>query len=150
MHVTEAARQRARAAAELASRRRTSSLLTALAHWHRVVAGEARRRAAIKVCITAKRVTMHWFLQWYWEAYDDEIRSTLQTLMGTCDDTLHDLYTAHLPGAQQHLLSSQSIFHVRAHHPPTHSSPASLLISRELSLSLRRVRGIAAVGGGGL
>lgn len=124
MYLTEAARQRIRAAAELAIRRRTSQLLGALAHWHRVVAGEARRRAAIKVCITAKRVTMHWFLQWYWEAYDDEIRTTLQTLMGTCDDTLHDLYTAHLPGAQQHLMSSQSIFHVRSH-PPALLAPPS-------------------------
>jgi hypothetical protein len=124
--VTDAARQRARAAAELASGRRTSQLLAALSHWHRVVAGEARRRAAIKVCITAKRVTMHWFLQWYWEAYDDEIRSTLQMLMGTCDDTLHDLYTAHLPGTQQHLLSSQSIFHVRTPQLLKHSLPACL------------------------
>ena len=56
-----------------------------------------RRRRLISTNITDKRVTMRWFLNWYWHAYDQEIRGSLMMLTGTCDDALTDLYCDYLP-----------------------------------------------------
>ena len=50
------------------------------------------RKEKMHRCVTAKRVVMQWFLQWYWDAYDDEIRSALRLLYGSTEGAMDSLY----------------------------------------------------------
>jgi hypothetical protein len=87
-------------------------MLQALKRWKSVIDWVNKRRALISVNVTAKRVTVHWFLQWYWDAYDIEIKSSLQMLMGTCDEAMGDLYEPRLGGGEykDNQISKSSIF----------------------------------------
>jgi len=55
---------------------------------------------------------VHWFLQWYWDAYDIEIKSSLQMLMGTCDEAMGDLYEPRPGGGEynDNQISKSTIF----------------------------------------
>lgn len=60
--------------------------------WRQHVADEFAKEAKIKSCIRSKRVLKDWFVNWYWDAYEDEIRSTLKLLYGTTEEVLGQLY----------------------------------------------------------
>lgn len=75
----------------IAKRKRTAMLDSWIA-WRQLVADEFARQAKIRACIRSKRVMKDWFVNWYWDAYEDEIRSTLKLLYGTTEDVLGQLY----------------------------------------------------------
>uniref|UniRef100_A0A7S3UCA5 Sfi1 spindle body domain-containing protein n=1 Tax=Picocystis salinarum TaxID=88271 RepID=A0A7S3UCA5_9CHLO len=69
-----------------------SALTSVWISWRQHVADEFAREAKIKSCIRSKRVLKDWFVNWYWDAYEDEIRSTLKLLYGTTEEVLGQLY----------------------------------------------------------
>lgn len=69
-----------------------SALSSVWISWRQHVADEFAKEAKIKSCIRSKRVLKDWFVNWYWDAYEDEIRSTLKLLYGTTEEVLGQLY----------------------------------------------------------
>eukprot|EP00232_Nephroselmis_pyriformis_P025886 CAMPEP_0182858934 /NCGR_PEP_ID=MMETSP0034_2-20130328/3978_1 /TAXON_ID=156128 /ORGANISM="Nephroselmis pyriformis, Strain CCMP717" /LENGTH=69 /DNA_ID=CAMNT_0024990439 /DNA_START=128 /DNA_END=333 /DNA_ORIENTATION=+ len=49
-------------------------------------------RERLKRCVVHKRVTKDWFLEWYWGAYENEIRAALGMLYGSTGEALEELY----------------------------------------------------------
>ena len=60
--------------------------------WWSLIEKARRMKDKLRRCVTAKRLVTQWFLGWYWNAYDDEIRSALRLLYGSAEGAMDSLY----------------------------------------------------------
>lgn len=47
----------------------------------------------LRTCIARKRISMKLFLQWYWDAFDEDIKFTLRRILNTTEEEINSPYT---------------------------------------------------------
>jgi len=87
-------RQSRSLAGQLAAPRRRLSLSLALGHWRRATQLALEARAAVRRSVTARKVAKDWFLGWYSNAFELEIKQAMEALYGACDDRLDEVVGA--------------------------------------------------------
>jgi len=58
-------------------------IVRVLAGWVAVFKTRAEQMANLRMCITRKRVAQKWFLRWYWDAFDTDIKVALTDILET-------------------------------------------------------------------
>ena len=73
---------RERLIVNVVSRLNRSSLRAAMAKWCQVVEEREIHREMIRRNLRAKRVGMNFFMNWYWDAFDNDIQETMADMFG--------------------------------------------------------------------
>ena len=73
---------RDRLIANVVSRTNRSTLRLAMEKWREVVNEREIHREIIRRNLRAKRVAMNFFMNWYWDAFDNDIQETMANMFG--------------------------------------------------------------------
>ncbi|KAK3237308.1 hypothetical protein CYMTET_52602, partial [Cymbomonas tetramitiformis] len=90
------------------AKRHLQNAFTAMVHF---VEELNRSREHLKHCLRTKRITMQWFMNFYWDAYECDIRHSLEMLTGTCDNAMGELFQGSLPmGLRKSIINHSEVF----------------------------------------
>ena len=78
---------------------------SSMSAWREEVLCIARRIECVRSCIRSKRLLMTWWMSWYWDSHEPEIRLALTSLYGNCEDTMDQIFDS------DKMPKGRSIFH---------------------------------------
>jgi hypothetical protein len=128
-----------------------------LAGWVAVFKTRAEQMANLRMCITRKRVAQKWFLRWYWDAFDTDIKVALTDILETPEtaevlgtywtsDDLRDAGAKRTPSRGQYAPRDSPV----AVFPPESSTGGVLWRSDSRDSRLSNVNPVFDSGGSGL
>ena len=65
--------------------------------WRDEVFRIGQRLECVRTCIKSKRLLMQWWMAWYWDAHEPDIRHALSSLYGNCEDAMEEIYEDKTP-----------------------------------------------------
>jgi protein SFI1 len=83
---------RDRLIANVISRTNRSTLRNAMAKWREVVEEREIHREMIRRNLRAKRVAMNFFMNWYWDAFDNDIQETMADMFGQTRTYMNEVF----------------------------------------------------------
>ncbi|GAQ78376.1 hypothetical protein KFL_000120230 [Klebsormidium nitens] len=98
-HVAARRRTLRLAGQRVAARVNRRRLGEAFSAWEEYVGEKVAARGELGACITRKKMAKRWFMQWYWDAFDNEIHRSLVDIVSSTQLSINEAERAPLPAS---------------------------------------------------